>query len=215
MYREPDFLERREASAQAKAAMLARLKPKEAKPANEIIPWEEREAERIRALVRRPRKPKRTYEHHSIESDAPVSLFPPSTEVPKSCEGRPEPVRYSVEASVEFEAVIECFTPIIRRKGAPKAWRRRQWQEGNRTCYYCEVRMVMPTARQKRLQIGRPLSPRLATVDHKEPLARGGDDAPWNWVMACNGCNNRKGDMTEAEFRALLASEVAHAMERG
>lgn len=44
-------------------------------------------------------------------------------------------------------------------------------------------------------------------VDHKTPLARGGSNEVGNILPACGPCNQRKHTMTEAEFRARLASE--------
>lgn len=40
----------------------------------------------------------------------------------------------------------------------------------------------------------------LRTVDHKTPLARGGEHTAANLVMACRACNSSKRDMTEEEF---------------
>jgi len=43
--------------------------------------------------------------------------------------------------------------------------------------------------------------------DHRTPLARGGSNAIDNILPACGRCNRRKHLMTEAEFRARLATE--------
>lgn len=89
------------------------------------------------------------------------------------------------------------------------AWRKRQWKLGNRHCGYCSVKMQMALKTGNGHLHGHPLQ---ATVDHRQPLGHPtepGDDEPHNWIMCCNRCNNRKGTMTEAEFRALL--EVARA----
>lgn len=76
-----------------------------------------------------------------------------------------------------------------------RGWKEREWRDGRRHCTYCGVKM--------NLNQGHPHS---FTVDHREPLGLGGDDDPGNWVGACWTCNNRKGSMTENEFRALLAA---------
>lgn len=55
---EPDLAERLAAQAKAKTAMLERLKPKPAVQAQVVIPWDERELQRIRDLTTRVR-PKR------------------------------------------------------------------------------------------------------------------------------------------------------------
>jgi 5-methylcytosine-specific restriction endonuclease McrA len=39
------------------------------------------------------------------------------------------------------------------------------------------------------------------TVDHKKPVARGGDDRPSNLQLTCGKCNSRKGYDTDGEFR--------------
>jgi len=44
-------------------------------------------------------------------------------------------------------------------------------------------------------------------VDHRIPLARGGDNTIANILPACGRCNRRKHLMTEEEFRARLAAE--------
>lgn len=50
---------------------------------------------------------------------------------------------------------------------------------------------------------------RAATIDHKIPLSKGGDDRPHNYVLACRACNTLKGDMTFDEFMALIDVEAA------
>ena len=47
-----------------------------------------------------------------------------------------------------------------------------------------------------------PLQP-----DHRVPLARGGSNAIDNILPACRSCNQRKGLLSEDEFRARLAQE--------
>lgn len=110
-----------------------------------------------------------------------------------------EPVRFSARGD-EFTPSISVVPLSSRRKGASKAWRRAQWASGNRNCYYCSLKMEPIPKNQD-------LGPLCVTVDHKEPLVAGGDDAPWNWALGCWLCNNRKGQMSEAEFRALLDAE--------
>lgn len=46
----------------------------------------------------------------------------------------------------------------------------------------------------------KPLLISEATLDHVEPLARGGRNHPSNMVVACNTCNNRKGCLTLTEY---------------
>jgi 5-methylcytosine-specific restriction endonuclease McrA len=58
-------------------------------------------------------------------------------------------------------------------------------------CYYCKA------------PLQDDLHARDATVDHKQPLSRGGSDDDANTALACGHCNREKGDMTEAEFAAF------------
>ena len=44
-------------------------------------------------------------------------------------------------------------------------------------------------------------------VDHRIPLKRGGTNRLENIIPACGPCNRRKGQLTEAEFRARMAME--------
>ena len=49
---------------------------------------------------------------------------------------------------------------------------------------------------------------RQATIDHDIPLSAGGTWAWENLVLACYRCNQRKGNLTGAEFRTLRAARV-------
>lgn len=204
-WKEPDLSARQEAARAARMAVLAKFTPKPAAPASEVIPWDERQAERIRRVIARPRKPRAIVEksHICVAEPSPESC-PPKSDI---C--RPEPIRFSVVASIEFEPAVPVVMAVSRSKTRAKNWRRRQWNEGVRDCAYCEIRMTMPTKveRRRRALQCTPIPPTTATVDHRHPLALGGDDAPWNWVLCCAACNGRKADMPEDTFRALLARE--------
>jgi 5-methylcytosine-specific restriction endonuclease McrA len=116
----------------------------------------------------------------------------------------PTVVRFSVldKPSVGFRAVVQVFNVTDRRAGAAKRWREREWRAGVRTCHYCGEKMVCPPKNG-------PCGPMAATVDHRHPLVLGGDDAPWNWVMACWTCNNDKGGLSEEEFISNRRRKVA------
>lgn len=59
----------------------------------------------------------------------------------------------------------------------------------HKACYYCK----------------RDFTDKLwPTIDHKQPLSRGGTNAKKNLVACCRECNERKGCLTEAEFKLLL-----------
>lgn len=61
-------------------------------------------------------------------------------------------------------------------------------------CYFCERRFDGSFH-------GRP------TNEHLTPVSRGGINRPPNVVLACARCNNEKGNLTEAEYRAWLAMD--------
>lgn len=197
---EPSLSERLSAQAEAKRALLARLKPKATVQAGEIIPWDAREAARIRSLMERPKPPKPpTVEEVCIWVAEEVVEAPvPAVHV--------EPVRYRADAPTpEFVATFAPVAwPTQRGKTRQKRWRTYQWQCGNRTCYYCGVELVLPPKKQPS-----PFTPPLnmATVDHRQPFALDGEDHHSNYAMCCWRDNNRKGSMTEAEYVAILEAE--------
>ena len=108
-----------------------------------------------------------------------------------------QPLRFS-GGSVEFRREISGAGAVVRSKSAATSFRRRMWKAGVRACFYCQGLMTG--------NIGKPSK---CTVDHREPLSRGGADHESNWVLACLSCNGAKADMTEAEFRAVVGSRKA------
>lgn len=69
------------------------------------------------------------------------------------------------------------------RNGSTYAWRKVRaavLKRDHHRCFYC----------------GEPAT----TVDHLQPISRGGTDNPENLVASCSGCNGAKGDRTPAEF---------------
>jgi 5-methylcytosine-specific restriction endonuclease McrA len=69
-------------------------------------------------------------------------------------------------------------------------------------CVYCGVET-------HRLAKGLSRSPKLATLDHVVPRSMGGPLNPANLVLACQGCNNRRGVMDAEEFRILKKRELS------
>ncbi len=65
--------------------------------------------------------------------------------------------------------------------------------EAGYVCYFCGTKTKKRSAQS---------DPRGFTVDHLTPLSRGGNWDLANLVCACRDCNNRKADMTEAEYLA-------------
>lgn len=64
-------------------------------------------------------------------------------------------------------------------------------------CYLCgvEVDATLPL-----------FHPRKANLEHRTPLARGGDHSRANCATACWACNSRKGTQTDEEFRAVMSA---------
>lgn len=77
-----------------------------------------------------------------------------------------------------------------------EATRSRVGHDAKYICHYCGT-MTRRKSAQSDL--------RGFTVDHLVPLSRGGDWSLSNLVCACRECNNRKADMTEAEYRVSRA----------
>ena len=55
-------------------------------------------------------------------------------------------------------------------------------------CIYCKIELTLATV----------------TLDHRQPLSKGGSNWPANIAPACGGCNSMKTDRSEASFRELL-----------
>jgi 5-methylcytosine-specific restriction endonuclease McrA len=71
-----------------------------------------------------------------------------------------------------------------------RALKRATLRDCNRRCVYCGSTLDLETA----------------TLDHVQPLARGGAHTPGNVVAACGPCNRRKGDLPPHEFFARYPS---------
>ncbi len=54
---------------------------------------------------------------------------------------------------------------------------------------------------------------RLATIDHKIPVSRGGTHKRYNLACACKSCNEAKGSMTVEEFLRSQLANVANAAD--
>lgn len=86
--------------------------------------------------------------------------------------------------------------PRIRRRPISNGRRRRAelYKKQKGRCGYCEAWTHK----------------RDWTIDHRIPISRDGNHGKANLIGACRGCNQAKGSMTEAEYRATraLASEA-------
>lgn len=91
----------------------------------------------------------------------------------------------------------------IRKKGSGQFKKRRDrlFYEQGGVCYYCGRQMHDPYLRP----LPRDLDPELRpTREHKIPRSRGGSNHDDNVVIACKGCNQAKGALTEDEFRTMI-----------
>lgn len=95
---------------------------------------------------------------------------------------------------------MEPFTPAdpefqrIERNKAREMRASAWWtnRRGSGRCYYCE----------------RSFHPKELSMDHKQPIVRGGRTTKSNVVPCCKDCNNEKGYM-------LLSEWISQRMEEG
>ncbi|MEJ7811091.1 MAG: HNH endonuclease [Gemmatimonadaceae bacterium] len=80
---------------------------------------------------------------------------------------------------------VPCRRTHLLRLGEHKrALKRATLRDCAQRCVYCGICLDL----------------QIATLDHVQPLAKGGIHAPGNVVAACGTCNRRKGDMLPHEF---------------
>lgn len=73
-------------------------------------------------------------------------------------------------------------------------WRRKAAKAQEGRCFYCDVVLSEPVPNGM-------VSHRDCTLDHKQPLGRGGEHHWENVVASCLRCNRAKGDKTVEEFK--------------
>ena len=91
----------------------------------------------------------------------------------------------------------QAASPEHQKKERNKAreMRKSAWwknQLGKGVCHYCEGRF----------------SPSDLTMDHRQPIARGGVTSKSNVVPACKACNTEKQSKTASEFALSQVSTV-------
>jgi 5-methylcytosine-specific restriction endonuclease McrA len=59
-------------------------------------------------------------------------------------------------------------------------------------CYYCDTKLDYGVSAKKH---------RKPAIDHKNPLIRNGNNESTNLVVSCYICNQKKGILTEEEFK--------------
>lgn len=83
----------------------------------------------------------------------------------------------------------------------PRSLKKTQWWVTIRKCgghcWYCGIKPENETD---------------LTVDHAVPKGRGGTNADWNMLPACQYCNRLKDNRTVAEFRKLVKVLVVRNM---
>ena len=72
-----------------------------------------------------------------------------------------------------------------KRKAIPPEIKQELFKAQGGKCRYC----------------GRKPGIDLMHVDHKVPFSKGGSDSKRNYQVLCGTCNNRKGDLTDRQFR--------------
>ena len=82
--------------------------------------------------------------------------------------------------------------PNPKKRSFPKRVRIEIAERDGWRCHYCGAGLVTGKAREWH-------------IDHRVPVSRGGSDDPGNLVAACELDNQRKGDLTEPEYRDWLA----------
>ena len=82
--------------------------------------------------------------------------------------------------------------PNPKKRSFPKRVRIEIAERDGWRCHYCGAELMSDRTREWR-------------IDHRVPVSRGGSDDPGNLVLACELDNQRKGDLTEPEYRDWLA----------
>ncbi len=83
----------------------------------------------------------------------------------------------------------------LQRKGRPRPGERISWPRGLREALYRRQRGICMYCRIKLNRVANH-------IDHKIPVNQGGTNDPTNLQLLCRGCNLRKSDRSDAEFRA-------------
>ena len=92
----------------------------------------------------------------------------------------------------------------VPRRSFPKGTREALYRKQGSRCVYCGRRLT--------------LAPAMSHIDHITPLNQGGAHEMYNWQLLCPGCNTRKGDRNDLQFRTrygtLLSNQPGHMPDR-
>lgn len=110
---------------------------------------------------------------------------------------------WSITKTVSLATADSIIALSLLRKGArpkpgtrvawPKGLRERLYREQNGLCMYCRAKLTQSS----HVDVVRPIS----HIDHKVPVNQGGTNDRENLQLLCAGCNLRKLDRSDAEFR--------------
>lgn len=108
------------------------------------------------------------------------------------------PTKATIRAKRRHHSLVHHFGNKIARR------------DGGYFCHYCLIPLVRanphkPNAVEDWAKRGKGI----ASIDHKQPLSRGGSNKLENMVLACYICNIRKGDSTYEAFIRSLKFEAA------
>lgn len=99
-----------------------------------------------------------------------------------------------------------AISPNRKKKFGPTRTKE-VWKKSGGKCWYCGVRLTPPTSNTN---IPTSYIDRMFTMDHIQPLSKGGTKALSNLVGACRKCNNRKGSGTVSFLRMKMIAERKH-----
>lgn len=89
----------------------------------------------------------------------------------------------------QYESQPHAIIHEVPAKQGPKSKRQRLYDEQKGICYYCKRLIQFSNW----------------TIEHKQPLSKGGKRNKDNEVGACRTCNNAKGNLTEAQYLSKIA----------
>jgi 5-methylcytosine-specific restriction endonuclease McrA len=76
------------------------------------------------------------------------------------------------------------------------------------TCFYCLRAIYVSWHDAPDLDAA---NLRQGTIDHIEPLSKGGSWKRYNLCAACRDCNCRKGTLSEEEFHEIIMEELSRS----
>ena len=83
--------------------------------------------------------------------------------------------------------------------------RDRLFKDNDGECYYCfrKTYLKWQDAPDRETMIER-----MATIDHIDPVSRGGTWKKYNIVLSCRKCNADKADMSEEDYHEFIMKDL-------